>query len=175
MGDYLQSTNGTLQNDIREEWEKYFCNNLLSHNNWAERPFATLKALAKTYPPALSLRDLSCLTHSVVNGAPRPAQYIGKGADDGSPVVRKPGIALTADPILRAAVNKVCCVRRRKDADNNVFCVEAVAKMLKEVHDNDKLAAVEHRKRKKGEEVAAGFRKFQRALVSTKWTRLHYV
>jgi hypothetical protein len=59
-------------NNMREEWEIKAVELMVSHNNFAERPFAVVKALARIYP-ALSLRNLSQLTHSIVNGTHRCA------------------------------------------------------------------------------------------------------
>ncbi len=53
---------------------------MLSHNNHAERPFAVLRAFAKMYP-ALSLRNLAWLAHSLVNGTHRPARTFGIAKD----------------------------------------------------------------------------------------------
>jgi hypothetical protein len=57
MGKYLSQTNGALCNANRQEWEIEAIQGMMSHNNFAERPFAVLKAFAKTYP-ALSLLAL---------------------------------------------------------------------------------------------------------------------
>ena len=67
MGKYLSQTDGQLSNDKREDWEIEAVKGMMSHNNFAERPFAVLKAFAKMYP-ALSLRNLAWLCHSLVNG-----------------------------------------------------------------------------------------------------------
>ena len=58
MDKYLKQTDGELSNDKREDWEIEATKGMMSHNNFAERPFAVLKAFAKTYP-ALSLRNLA--------------------------------------------------------------------------------------------------------------------
>jgi hypothetical protein len=72
MKDYLRQTDGKLSNGKRESWELGAVKGMLSHNNHAERPFAVLRSFAKTYP-ALSLRNLAWLSHSLVNGTHRPA------------------------------------------------------------------------------------------------------
>ncbi len=48
MGDFLKQTNGTLSNDKKEAWEIETVKGLVSHNNYAERPFAVLRAIWKT-------------------------------------------------------------------------------------------------------------------------------
>ena len=113
MGKYLKQTDGPLSNDKREDWEIKAVEGMMSHNNFAERPFAVLKAFAKTYP-ALSLRNLAWLSHSLVNGTHRPASSFGKIKDRNGNQTREAGIALTAHPRLKIAVNTVCSVRRLK-------------------------------------------------------------
>jgi hypothetical protein len=54
LKDYLRQTNGALRNDLREEWEKDAVEKMVCHNNFAERPFATVKAFWRMYP-SLSL------------------------------------------------------------------------------------------------------------------------
>ena len=88
MDKYLKQTDGELSNDKREDWEIEATKGMMSHNNFAERPFAVLKAFAKTYP-ALSLRNLAWLSHSLVNGTHRPASTFGQTKDrDGNFTVR---------------------------------------------------------------------------------------
>jgi hypothetical protein len=112
MKHYIKQIDGSLSNDKREEWEKEAVKHMVAHNNYAERPFAVVKALARMYP-SLSLRNLSHLTHSIVNGTHRCAETFGnKNAADDDPS-RVAGIALTAHPALRIAVNRVCSVRRK--------------------------------------------------------------
>jgi hypothetical protein len=72
MKNYLRQTGGNLANDKRAAWEIKAVNKMVCHNNHAERPFAVLKALAQLYP-SLSLRNLSRLVHSLVNGTHRCA------------------------------------------------------------------------------------------------------
>ncbi len=83
-------------------------------NNHAERPFADLTAIWKTYP-ALSLHNLGWLSHSLANGAHRTAYTYGikKDGDGTSNHCHEAGIALTAHPNLKRAVNVVCSVRRK--------------------------------------------------------------
>ena len=83
--EYLKQTDGELSNDKREDWEIEATKGMMSHNNFAERPFAVLKAFAKTYP-ALSLRNLAWLN------------------PDGSQtaLIRQSFLALLTDPALSA-------------------------------------------------------------------------
>ena len=64
MKNYIKQTGGELCNDNREEWENKAIAHMVSHNNYAERPFAVVKAFARMYP-SLSLRNLSHLTKFV--------------------------------------------------------------------------------------------------------------
>ncbi len=50
MGDYLKQCNGKLSNEKRESWELEAVKGMLSHNNFAERPFAVLRAIWKSIP-----------------------------------------------------------------------------------------------------------------------------
>jgi hypothetical protein len=77
MKHYIKQTNGALANDKRDEWEKEAVQHMVSHNNYAERPFAVVKALSRMYP-SLSLQNLSQLTHSIVNGTHRCADTYGQ-------------------------------------------------------------------------------------------------
>jgi hypothetical protein len=45
MKHYIKQTNGELCNDKREDWEKEAVKQMVSHNNYAERPFAVVKDL----------------------------------------------------------------------------------------------------------------------------------
>ena len=47
MGKYLNQTDGQFSNDKMEDWEIEAVKGMMSHNNFAERPFAVLKAFAK--------------------------------------------------------------------------------------------------------------------------------
>ena len=139
MGDYLTQTNGTLRNSNKEAWELDAAKGMLSHNNHAERPFAVLRAFAKTYP-ALSLRNLAWLSHSLVNGTHRPAHTFGAAKKGNGILSQKAGIALTAHPNLKRAVNAVCSVRRKK--------VGAVTTIIRQAQIEDKTDQIETRKRK---------------------------
>ena len=122
---------------------------MLSHNNHAERPFAVLRAFAKMYT-ALSLHNLAWLAHSLVNGTHRPAHTFGVGNDRNGIHSQKAGIALTAHPSLRRAVNEVCSVRRKK--------VGAVTTIVRKAQVDDKILQIETRKRKAEEHIAARIR-----------------
>lgn len=139
MKDYLRQTNGALRNERREEWELQATKHMLSHNNHAERPFAVLRAFAKMYP-ALSLRNLSWLAHSLVNGTHRPERLFGAARDSHGNNLMTAGIAVTAHPHLKQAVNVVCSVRRKT--------VGAVTRIVREGQQSDKTEQVVNRKRK---------------------------
>jgi hypothetical protein len=110
---YLRQTNGALANEKREAWETSAAKNMLCHNNNAERPFATMRAYHNIYP-AMTLQNLSWLGHSLVNETHRPAHVFGRTSKKDLNNMIPPGIALTAHPILRLAVNELCSVRTRK-------------------------------------------------------------
>ena len=139
MHDYLRQTDGKWSNGKRETWELDAVKDMLSHNNHAERPFAVLRAFAKMYP-ALSLRNLAWLAHSLVNGTHRPARIYGTHKDKHGNNLHEAGIAVTAHPNLKRAVNAVCSVRRRK--------VGVVTLIVRTAQDEDKVEQVETRKRK---------------------------
>jgi hypothetical protein len=113
MKHYLPQTDRKYANAKSKTWEKVAVNKMLCHNNHAERPFAILKAFAKMYP-SLSLRNLSRLVHSLVNGTHRCAETFGPRGSAPCIIHRLPGIALTAHPDIRSAVNKLCSIKRRK-------------------------------------------------------------
>jgi len=139
MGKYLRQTEGALANDKREDWEEEAAEGLLCHNNNAERPFAVLRLYKRTYP-SISLRNLSKLSLTIVSGTHRPA-------DKGSPA----GIALSCDPRLRAAVGKLCGVRRRR--------VGLITALLRAANILDTTEMKACRKRKATEKYEANVRK----------------
>jgi hypothetical protein len=151
MSDYLGQTNGALSNNQKEEWEIEAAKGMLCHNNHAERPFAVLRAFAKTYP-ALSLRNLAWLSHSLVNGTHRPARTFGVASarERNGSLSSKAGFALTAHPSLRRAVNVVCSVRRKT--------VGAVTTIVRQTQNDDKTEQIETRKRKAHEHYEARIR-----------------
>ena len=139
MKHYIKQTNGILSNEKREEWETAAVRDMVAHNNFAERPFAVVKALARMYP-SLSLKNLSHLTHSIVNGTHRCAEDLSLENEAGPGSTRLAGIALTASPALRKAVNVVCSVRRKT--------IGSVTRICREAHKVDATAQVTHRKEK---------------------------
>ena len=165
MGKYLSQTDGQLSNDKRKDWEIEAVKGMMSHNNFAERPFAILKAFAKMYP-ALSLRNLAWLCHSLVNGTHRPASTFGKCKDREGNHNREAGIALTAHPALKKAVNNLCSVRRKKtglltvmirraqkeDKEEQVFIRKQ--KAVEKHQNNLRLAAVKAARTDKAEHTA---------------------
>ena len=139
MKHYIKQTDGILSNEMREEWEMAAVKDMVAHNNFAERPFAVVKALARMYP-SLSLRNLSHLTHSIVNGTHRCAEALSLESTAGQGSTRLAGVALTACPTLRKAVNAVCSVRRKS--------IGSVTRLCREAHQVDAVAQVTHRKAK---------------------------
>ena len=153
MKDYLRQTDGTLRNDLREQWENKAVEKMLCHNNHAERPFAVVKEFWRMYP-SLSLQNLSWLTHSIVNGTHRCAEVFGHQNKNTPITTRLAGIAITADPLLKRAVNKLCCVRHKSKG--------RVTILAREAHKNDKEAQVANRKRKSTEKHDAQIQKLAR-------------
>jgi hypothetical protein len=139
MKHYIKQTAGKLCNDNREVWEKEAVQKMVSHNNYAERPFAVVKAFARMYP-SLSLQNLSALTHSIINGTHRCADTFGRRNEMETLTTRLAGIALTAHPAIKEAVNGLCSVRPKS--------LGAVTMQLREAHNQDKKAQIEHRKAK---------------------------
>jgi hypothetical protein len=139
MKHYIKQTDGVLSNEKREEWEMAAVKDMVAHNNFAERPFAVVQAFARMYP-SLSLRNLSHLTHSIVNETHRCAEALSLESSAGPGSTRLVGIALTASPALRKAVNVVCSVRRKS--------IGSVTRLCREVHKVDAVAQITHRKEK---------------------------
>ncbi len=104
------------------------CNEMLCHNNNAERPFAVLRQYQRMYP-AISLKNLSWLSNSLVNGTHSPA-------DNGCAA----GIVITAHPILQIAISCLCSVRRSSLGKITAF--------IRAAHAADKEEADVCRKRK---------------------------
>ena len=121
LKNYLRQTNGGLRNDLREEWEKAAVSKMVCHNNYAERPFAVVKAFWRMYP-SLSLYNLSWLGNSMVNGTHRCAEVFGQHNKLTPVTTRLAGIAITAHPELKRAVNILCSVRRKKKRTYNPTC-----------------------------------------------------
>jgi hypothetical protein len=147
--DYLRQTDGVLSNGKRETWELEAVKGMLSHNNHAERPFAVLRAFAKMYP-ALSLRNLAWLVHSLVNWTHRPARIYGTNKDKHGNNLHEAGIAITAHPNLKRAVNAVCSVRRKR--------VGVVARIVQVAQVEDEVEQVATRKRKAADKYTESLR-----------------
>ncbi len=146
MKHYIKQTGGVLSNEKREDWEIKAVRHMVAHNNYAERPFAVVKAFARMYS-SLSLRNLSHLTHSLVNGTHRCGDTFGR-RDKAVPVTtRLAGIALTAHPQLKVAVNTLCSVRRKS--------LGLVTRLYRTAQQLDKAAQVAHRKEKAVEKYNA--------------------
>ncbi len=128
-----------MANDKRDEWEKEAVQHMVSHNNYAERPFAVAKALSRMYP-SLSLQNLSQLTHSIMNGTHRCADTYGRRNAGDLGITRLPGIPLTAHPAPRQAVNCLCSVHRKS--------IGNVTRLCREAHKLDTIAHTTNRKQK---------------------------
>ena len=143
MKKYLRQTDGVLQNALRDEWERTATKHMFCHNNHAERPFAVARAFNRLYP-ALTLYNLSNLSHSMVNGTHRPEHIFGRTSVKDRINMKPPGIALTADPALRLAVNKLCSVRTCK--------VGSITSLVRKANKDAMKAKDANRKRKAKED-----------------------
>ena len=160
MGNYLRQTDGLLQNANRNTWEFEATKKMLCHNNHAERPFAVLRGIWKTYP-SLSLQNLGWLAHSLANGTHRPAHTYGTKKDSNGDHCFKAGIALTAHPTLKRAVNIVCSVKRKT--------IGAVTQLVRAAQASDKEEQGATRKRKAREKYLKSLRlKASKALKADK-------
>jgi hypothetical protein len=157
MKAYLHQTNGPLRNDLRQPWENKAVQSMLSHNNFAERPFAVVKEFWDIYP-SLSLQNLSSLSYSISNGTHRCAEIYGHHNKCTALSSRLAGIAITAHPDLKRAVNILCSVRRK--SLGRVTC------LAREAHKRDKSLQVTNRKRKAKEQRAAQIAKQARTAES---------
>ena len=100
LGEYLEATGGRLRNSLKSEWEKDIASRMICNNNPAESPFATVRAFLHMYP-TMKLKTQSA---AIVNGTHKPASQ--KGDKD-----KAAGLAISADPILKEAVSKLCSIR----------------------------------------------------------------
>ncbi len=157
MKNYLGQMGGKLANDKREAWEIKAVNKMVCHNNHAERPFAVLKAFAQVVP-SLSLQNLSRLVHSLVNGTHRCADTFEKRSVSQGICPRLPGIAITAHPDAKAAVHKLCSVRRKN--------VGLVTLLQRDAYRTDKNAQVMNRKHKASEKFEVNVAKQARIAAS---------
>ena len=136
---YLQQTDGALCNSQREDWEVEAADGMLCHNNNAERPFAVVRSYKRMYP-AISIRNLSRLSQTLVSGSHTPAE---KG--------ELAGVALTADPRLKTCIGTLCGVRKVK--------IGKITQMLRAAHTVDTKEMIATRKRKAIEKYQANVRK----------------
>ena len=139
MKKYLRQTDGVNANERRNEEDLERCNEMLCHNNNAERPFAVLRQYQRMYP-SISLKNLSWLSTSLVNGTHAPADKGHAG-----------GIALTAHALLQDAIGNLCSVRRKSPGRITTF--------IRAAHAVDRFEAVTARKRKAREKYANNVRK----------------
>ncbi len=86
--------------------------------------------------PAISLKNLSWLSTSIVNGTHVPAE---KG--------RKGGIAITAHPNVKTAIGDLCSVRRST--------IGSITRYLRAEHATDLVEATQCRKRKAADKYAS--------------------
>ncbi len=136
---YLRQTNGVYANERCNEEDLGSCNEMLCHNDNAERPFAVLRQYQRMNP-SISLQNLSWLSTTLVNGTHAPADK-GHGG----------GIALTADPILQNAIGLLCNIRRKSPG--------SITQFVRAAHFVDRLEAVRARKRKAREKYDNNVRK----------------
>jgi hypothetical protein len=112
---------------------------MLCHNNNAERPFAVLRSYKRLYPSIL-LRNLSKLSQTLVSGSHLP---LDKG--------QLAGVALTADPRLRACIGSLCGVRKVK--------VGSITQLLRAAYMVDTAEMIATRKRKARDKYEMNVRK----------------
>jgi hypothetical protein len=134
MGQYLEATTGILQNKNKTSWEKAVASRMLCTNNAAESPFGTAKAYLDQYP-SMRLSTLAAFAGSICSGTYRPKHGIGENA-------KGAGLAITAPEPVKAAVSKLCGVRRRSPG--------ALTELMRTNNVADEVAAnlLERKKRK---------------------------
>jgi hypothetical protein len=108
----------------------------------AQKDHLQARAFNRLYP-ALTLYNLSSLSHSMANGTHRPEHIFGRTSVKDLTNMKPPGIALTAHPALRLAVNKLCSVRTRKVGSIISIVREANKEALKAKDANRKRRAKE--------------------------------
>lgn len=142
IADYLEATNGRLANSKLSEPDKKRKAELLCHNNAAERTFAVFRSMLQRYP-SMSLRCAATISFARLNGT-----FKMKEIKNGE-TISEAGTALTADPVLQAAVSELCSVREKSEG--------FVTLLRRSAHKLDKEAGDIHRKRKreadKGREI----------------------
>ncbi len=136
---YLYQTDGALCNAQREPWEEEAAAGMLRHNNNAERPFAVVRSYKRMYP-AVSIRNLSRLSQTLVSGSHTPAE---KG--------HLAGVTLTADPRLKTCIGTLCGVRKVK--------IGIITQMLRAAHTLDTREMIATWKRRAVEKYQENVRK----------------
>ena len=134
IADYLEATNGRLANSKLSEPDKKRKAELLCHNNAAERTFAVFRSMLQRYP-SMSLRCAATISCARLNGT-----FKMKEIKNGE-TISEAGSALTADPVLQAAVSELCSVREKSEG--------FVTLLRRSAHVLDKKAGDIHRKRKR--------------------------
>ena len=141
MGDYLEVTDGKFRISNMKEWEQGLASKLRSDNNPAERPFAVAKALLCVFP-CMTIANLGRLAHAKVNGTFKLASADGRGGN--AKPATKAGAAVTAHPILKAAVAKLCCTRKCSLGLVTLMVrghvkADAAAELVRREHDKEEL------------------------------------
>jgi hypothetical protein len=139
MGQYLEASTGVLQNKNKTQWEREIASRMLCTNNAAESPFGTAKAYLDQYP-SMRLCTLAAFAGSICSGTHRPKHGIGKHA-------KEAGIAITAPEAVKAAVSKLCGVRRRNPG--------ALTLLMRTNNVADEVAANLERIKRKAKKMAA--------------------
>ena len=149
MGQFLEATGGTKRNSNLEDWERVRYSRALCHNNFAERPFATMKELHSRFP-SMKLRVSAALSHAKNNGTFRMAETGGKCAKTKDRNVAQAGEALTCDPRLQSAISAACSIR--------VNSLGPLTKLMRQWEVEDNALAAKRRKKKNAEELAEASR-----------------
>ena len=139
MGQYLEASTGVLQNENKTQWEREIASRMLCTNNAAESPFGTAKAYLDQYP-SMRLCTLAAFAGSICSGTHRPKHGIGKHA-------KEAGIAITAPEAVKAAVSKLCGIRRRNPG--------ALTLLMRTNNVADEVAANLERIKRKAKKMAA--------------------
>lgn len=146
MGDYLEATDGCMAQSKLEPWMKARAVHLLAHNNHAERPFAVMKFFDHLYQ-TMTLANLKHLSmarcNSTFKRAPDEAKTKKTQAKAAGAVV---GAAVTAAPVLKAAVSAVSSVRRNTLGEVTV--------MRRNDQVSDQAASTVHRQKHRAAQLA---------------------
>ena len=143
MGEYLEATGGRLRNSQKSEWEKDIASRMICNNNPAESPFATVRAFLHMYP-TMKLKTVATQSAAIVNGTHKPASRKGDK-------IKAAGLALSADPILKEAVSKLCSIRYNNPG--------AITRYVRANDVTDSVAASLYRKKQMKAKKAATARK----------------